>query len=107
MRSPESSAVDKAIARLHERNVFRKGEREFQLRSLLPESSWRPLRAAWWRKKEAYVIGEDPSGNIFLRVCDGTVRFWDQHTQEDQLLAPSVRAFLSSLLPSPPRKPST
>jgi hypothetical protein len=43
------------------------------------------------------MIGEDSCGNLFLRVCDGTVRFLDHETSEDKIIAPSVRAFLSGL----------
>jgi len=93
----ESQAVDRAIARLHQRRILTKGDRYIEVRSLIPQSSWRPVKADWWRKKEACVIGEDTSGNLFLRVCDGTVRFWDQEKQEDEVIASSVRAFLSAL----------
>jgi len=93
----ESQAVDRAISKLHQRRIFSKGNRRFEVRSLVPVSSWRPVDADWWRKKEACVIGEDPLGNLILRVCDGTVRFWDQEKQEDEVIALSVREFLSAL----------
>lgn len=99
----ESQVVDRAIAKLNQRHIFRKGDRLFQVRSLIPVSSWRPVKADWWRKKEACVIGEDTFGNLFLRVCDGTVRFWDQERQEDEVIASSVRDFLLALrAPSEP-----
>jgi hypothetical protein len=93
----ESQAMNRAIARLHQRRIFMKGDRYIEVRSLVPVSSWRPVNADWWKKKEAYVIGEDTFGNLFLRVCDGTVRFWDQEKQEDEVIASSVRMFLSAL----------
>ena len=93
----EAQAVDLAIAKLPEKSIFRKGDREFEVRTLVPVAMWRPVAAEWWKKKEACVIGEDSCGNFFLRVCDGTVRFWDHETEEDEILAPSVRAFLSAL----------
>lgn len=93
----ESQAIDRAIAKLNPRCIFKKGDRYIEIRSLVPVSSWRPIKADWWRKKEACVIGEDNLGNLFLRVCDGTVRFWDQEKQEDEVIASSVRGFLSAL----------
>ncbi|HEU0143366.1 MAG TPA: hypothetical protein VFQ47_01155 [Nitrososphaera sp.] len=99
----ESQVVERAIAKLNQRRIFRKGDKLFEVRSLVPVSLWRPVKADWWRKKEAYVIGEDAFGNLFLRVCDGTVRFWDQERQEDEVIASSVREFLSaSRAPSEP-----
>jgi hypothetical protein len=93
----QSQAVERAIAKFHQRNIFKKGDRNFEVSLLFPSSSWRPITEKWWRKKEACVIGEDPIGNLFLSVCDGTVRFWDWKKQEDEVLAPSVRAFLTAL----------
>lgn len=87
----EAQLVDRAIAALSRRRGFKKGEREFEVRSLFPVSAWRPVSEPWWKKKEACVIGEDSCGNLYLRVCDGTVRFWDHETEEDEVLAPSVR----------------
>ena len=95
----ESQVVDRAIAKLHQRRMFWKGDKRIEVRSLVPVSAWRPVKADWWKKKEACVIGEDTSGNLLLRVCDGTVRFWDQEKQEDEELASSVRRFLSALRP--------
>ena len=93
----ESKAVDRAIAQLHQKCIFTNGQRRFEVRSLIPVSSWRPLTADWWRKKEACVIGEDIYGNLILRVCDGTVRLWNWEHQEDEVLSLSVRDFLSAL----------
>ena len=93
----EPQAVERAIAGLSQRCVFAKGDRRVRVRSLTPVSSWRPRKADWWRKKQACVMGEDASGNPLLRVCDGTVRLWDRERQEDEVLASSVRGFLSAL----------
>jgi hypothetical protein len=89
--------LDQAIARLHEKNIFKKGERELDVCSLLPESSWRPLKSPKWKGKEAYPIGADSNGNLYLRVCDGTVHLWNSETGQDEILSPSVREFISSL----------
>jgi len=51
-------------------NTFSTGERAIRVLFLLPESLWRPLRASWWRGKEASVIGGDEHGNYILRHAD-------------------------------------
>ena len=107
MVNTEDRDVDRAIATLADRNVFRTDTREFHVRSLFPVSSWRPLAAAWWKKKQASVIGEDPGGNLYLRMCDGSVLYWDHATQSDEVLAPSVRGFLSSLAASTTHDPQS
>lgn len=94
----QSQAVDRAIAELHERRVFKRGAQSIVVDHLLPVSSWRPLKADWWRKKEACLIGEDQLGNPILRVCDGTVRLWDREKEDDEILASSVRGFLLGLV---------
>jgi hypothetical protein len=95
--SSEAEAVELAIAKLGERFVFRNGDRRVEIRSLIAVSSWRPVKEDWWTKKEACVVGEDQLGNPILRVCDGTVRLWDREKREDEVLASSVRDFLSGL----------
>ncbi len=60
-------------------------------------ADWRLISADWWKKKEACIIGDDSCGNYYLRVCDGTVRFWDYETERDEILFPSVREFLAAL----------
>ena len=94
----EPNVVDAAIRLLPLNNIFRKGESSFQVLFLLPESLWRPLKAGWWKGKEVYVIGADPDGNYFLRHCDGTVRYWHHGKKADEVLAPSVRSFLTALV---------
>jgi len=99
----ESQAVDRAIAKLQQKYLFKNGDRHLQVRSLIPVSSRRPVKADRWTKKKACIIGEDIFGNLFLRVCDGTVRFWDHEKLEDEIIASSVRKFLYSLgAPSDP-----
>lgn len=96
----EDRAIKRAIEKLPEHRFFRKEDVEYEVSSLIPIAERRPVRETWWRKKEACVIGHDPYGNLYLRVCDGTVRFWNHQTQEDEVLAPSVRKFVSSLAPA-------
>jgi hypothetical protein len=74
--------------------LFRAGDRTIRVVLLLPESAWRPLRAQWWTKKEASIIGGDEAGNYILRLSDGSVQLWDHLAQETVLLAPSVRKFV-------------
>ena len=102
MSTELQAAIDKAIANLPRRSIVRKEGREFEVRSLVPYSEWRPLAAPWWKKKEACVIGDDSCGNFYLRVCDGTVRFWDHEVEQDEVLFPSVREFLAALSPQAP-----
>lgn len=64
---------------------------------LISQTDWRPLRASWWTEKEAHIIGSDLEGNFFLRHCDGTVRYWSHKEQSDEVVATSVRNFLSQL----------
>ena len=87
--------VDKAIRNLWQRSVFQRGGRKIVVACLIREPDWRPLKAQWWRGKEACIIGVDLSGNFLLRHCDGSVRYWDHQSQTDVVLAPSVRAFVA------------
>ncbi len=96
----EPDIVDAAIKLLPVNSVFRTGGSSLQVLFLLPHRLWRPLRAHWWTGKEVCVIGGDPDGNYFLRHSDGTVRYWNHRKQVDEVLAPSVRAFMASLVPS-------
>lgn len=93
----EESIVARAIERIRERHLFKKDGRTFVVQSLIPVSEWRPLDEPWWRKKEASVIGKDPDGNLYLAMCDGTIRFWDHKKQADEILSPSVRQFFWDL----------
>jgi hypothetical protein len=89
--------MDKAISQLWQRRSFPFGNRNLVVACLIREGDWRPLKAPWWRKKEACIIGADLIGNFFLRHCDGTVRYWDHKAQADTIIAGSVREFLSKL----------
>ena len=97
-----SDSIDKAIDRLWQRRSFRFGDCDLEVACLIRKSDWRPLKAPWWRKKEACIIGVDLNGNFFLRHCDGSVRYWDHQAQADSIIADSVREFLGNLLNAPP-----
>lgn len=90
--------IDRAVRQLHERRTFRHGERSIVIACLIRTDDWRPLKAAWWRGKEAYIIGSDLNGNFLLRHCDGTVRYWDHQLQADEVIVPSVRDFVSGIV---------
>lgn len=92
-----SDIVDKGISQLYFADTFRTAAREYKVLLLIPHRDWRPLHASWWKKKEVCVIGADPDGNFYLCHCDGSVRYWDHASQTDEVLAPSVREFLSRL----------
>jgi hypothetical protein len=81
------------------KNILLAG-REIRVMFLLPESLWRPLKAKWWKGKEASIIGGDESGNYVLRCSDGSVRLWDHSKRKDEPVASNVRAFLELLQPS-------
>jgi len=93
----QSSPIDQAIEKLWERRTFSLNERLIVIACLIREYDWRPLKAEWWRGKEACIIGADLSGNFLLRHCDGTVRIWEHELQSDRVLAPSIRDFLKQL----------
>jgi hypothetical protein len=91
-------AMTKALARLGEYKIFKTPDRDFEVSSLIPARSWRPLNVSWWKEKSASVIGEDPQGNLYIVKSDGSVVFWDFGTSSYQILSPGVRAFVSSLV---------
>lgn len=64
---------------------------------LIRRAEWRPLKAPWWRGKEACLIGVDLDGNFFLAHCSGAVRYWDHRTQAETEVAASVREFVSRI----------
>jgi hypothetical protein len=92
-----SDPMDKAISQLWHRRSFPFGDQNLVVACLIRERDWRPLKAPWWSKKEAYIIGVDLIGNFFLRHCDGTVRYWDHKEQADTIIARSVLEFLRQL----------
>jgi hypothetical protein len=89
--------MEKAVSRLWQHRTIRHGERSIVLAILLRTQDWRPLDAPWWRGKQASIIGADVNGNFVFRHCDGSVRFWDHGLQSDEVLAPSVKAFVTML----------
>ena len=89
----EEQPFDRAVTAVGIRNTFQKDGRTIKIAMLIRMADWRPLRAPWWRGKEVCVIGADLDGNFFLRHCDGTVRYWQHRTQEDVVVAKSVREF--------------
>ena len=89
--------IDRAIGHLSLRRRVRVGEREVEVALLVRTQDWRPVKAEWWRGKEASVIGADLHGNFFLRHCDGSVRYWDHAVGTDTIIARSVREFVASL----------
>jgi hypothetical protein len=93
----EPEAVQTAIAGLPLKHLFHKGDTTLQVVFLLPHGLWRPLRVSWWTGKEVCIIGGDVDGNYFLRHSDGSVRLWRHSEGREDMLAPSVRAFVSSL----------
>ena len=56
-----------------------------------------PLIATWWRGKEATIIGADVDGNFFLRHCDGSVLYWEHSRKTAQIVAKSVKEFVTAL----------
>src|SRR3954467_8185254 len=88
--------VEKAIAELVRRNVFKKGSAEFEVRALFPVQSWQ-LHTEPCHEAGSVVIGNDSCGNLFLHAPDGSVSFWDHETDGETVLAPSVQAFCASL----------
>jgi hypothetical protein len=89
-------AVEKAIAELAKRNVFKKGNAEFEVRRLFQVQSWQPHTEPC-RHVGSVIIGEDSCGNLFLHAPDGSVSFWDHETDGETVLAQSVEVFCTSL----------
>lgn len=96
-----SDPIAKAVRRLRTPFAYPFGDRNLVVACLSRKADWRPLRAPWWRKKEACIIGADLNGNFFLRHCDGSVRYWEHKTQTDTIIARSVRDFVSKLVEMP------
>jgi hypothetical protein len=84
-------------------NSFRVGDRTVRVMFLLPDSLRRPLKAHWWTRKEASILGGDESGNYILRLSDGSVQLWDHLAQDTVPLASSIRAFVDGLKPEGPQ----
>jgi len=101
MRASIQQAVERAIAGLSKRHVFRVGTDELEARTLLPVRSW------WQhtdpcRQPGSLVVGEDSCGNLFLCAPDDSVSFWDHETDEETVLSATMEAFCVGLVePSP------
>lgn len=93
----EDEALERARKWLFAKRSFRHGDRTLVVACLIRGEDIRPLDAPWWRGKEAYLLGADLNGNFFLRHCDGSVRYWDHSLQKDEIIAKSVREFVSAL----------
>ena len=89
-------AIEKAIAELGKRNIFKKGEEEFEVRRLFQVQAWQPHTEPC-RQAGSVVIGEDSCGNFFLHAPDGSISFWDHETDGETLLAANVESFCASL----------
>src|SRR6185437_6395661 len=85
-------AVENAIAALGKKNIFKKGNAEFEVRTLFPIQSWQP-HSEPCRQVGSTVIGEDSCGNLFLHAPDGSVSFWDHETDDETILSASVEEF--------------
>jgi hypothetical protein len=94
------NAVQKAIARLPNKNIAKSGADELELRVLFPVSSWKPRPGV--SQSDSVVVGNDSCGNLFIMASDGSVRFWDHETEDETTLAASMDAFLDSLSPPTP-----
>jgi hypothetical protein len=94
----QSDPIDRAFRDLHMRSRFPRGDTRVVIACLIRTRDWRPLKAPWWRGKEVCIIGADLQGNFLLRHCDGTVRYWDHQKQSDEVLSPSIRDFVSTLV---------
>jgi hypothetical protein len=95
--SEQVDPFERAIQQLWHNRTFRHGDRTIEIAVLIREVDWRPLKASWWRGKEACIIGADLAGNFLLRHCDGTVRYWDHQSSTDSVIAPSVKAFATGI----------
>jgi imidazolonepropionase len=89
--------MNRAIRLLPNRRRLRHQERLLTIAFLIRRREWRPLEADWWRGKEVCIIGADADGNFFLRHPDGSVRFWEHHSQTETVIANSIKAFLAAI----------
>jgi hypothetical protein len=101
MHATLHQAVEKAIATLPKRNVFKSRSGEYGLRKLFPVTSWQP-HSDISGKEGSLILGEDACGNLFLYAPDGSVSFWDHETEEQTPLARSVEEFLALLVEPAP-----
>jgi len=95
--SDQQDPIDRAVQQLWHKRAFVLGDRKIEIAVLLRAADWRPLKADWWRGKEACIIGADMRGNFLLRHCDGSVRYWDHASSTDTVVAQSVKAFAAAI----------
>jgi hypothetical protein len=101
MHASIHQAVERAIAGLSKRLVFRVGTDEFEVRTLLPVTSWRQHTEPC-RQSGSLVVGEDSGGNLFLYAPDGSVSFWDHETDEETVLSATMEEFCDGLVEPTP-----
>ena len=98
MNSDLQEFVTRAKAALDHHNIFVLGENWYGVRNLFDLPEWRKRRKGF----RAYdVFGEDDCGNEFLKAQSGAVYFGDHETGDLRLIADSLPAFLSGLVPQP------
>lgn len=93
----EDEALERARKWLFEKRNVRHGDRTLAVACLIRGEDIRPLDGTWWRGKQVSLLGIDLNGNLFLRHSDGSVRYWDHSLQKDEIIAKSVREFVSAL----------
>ena len=66
----------------------------YQILAVMPKSP--PLEAYWWHGKQVHVIAVDVDGNLFLRHCDGSVRYWSHSEKKDIVAFRSLKEFTAA-----------
>lgn len=97
MKQSIQDEVGKVIRRLGYSRLFQHEDKKITVALLVREEDWKPLDAPWWRGKQVRIIGADIEGSFLLGHCDGSVRLWNHALQSDEIIAPSIRAFISKL----------
>jgi len=101
MSASINQAVERAIAVLSKRHAFRVGANEFEVRTLLPVTSWRQHTEPCLQPG-SLVVGEDSCGNLFLCAPGGSVSFWDHETDEEMVLSATMEEFCDGLFEPTP-----
>lgn len=101
MRDSIHRAVERAISGLSKRHTFRVGADEFEVRTLLPVTSWRE-HSEPCRQPGSVVVGEDSCSNLYLCAPDGSVSFWDHETGEESTLSATLEEFCDGLVEPTP-----
>lgn len=94
----QNEAVERAIKRLWDKNLFPFHDGFLKIIHILPPFSSRPLRMSWWRGRDVSLIAIEENGNFFLRHCDGSVRYWIHADQRSEVVTASVKGFVRALL---------